>query len=202
MASADIEDAFSSSLVVAWNGDSLASMSAPSGPNWPATIATARLTLRPAHEDDVEIYHRLLTDQDVRNYLGGPVEGERLTAYVQGYARQPYVFSIVTTEDGKMVGAVNIASDGRYGRREISYSFLPEHWGHGYALEAVRAALGWAFDAVPSEDRSIIAVTQEDNSRSRRLLEKLGMEQIDSFIELDAPKAVYSKISDDHPGTA
>jgi RimJ/RimL family protein N-acetyltransferase len=56
----------------------------------------------------------------------------------------------------------------------------------------VSAALGWAFDDLPSRDPSIIAVTQEANSRSRRLLEAIGMQLISSFVEWDAPQTMYS----------
>lgn len=168
-------------------------MRSPSeAPNWPATITTNRLTLRPAHEDDVEIYRKLWSDPAVRSHLGGPVEGERLTAYECGYTHRPYFFSVVTNDSAEMVGTVSIDQASHFGRREISYSFLPEHWGYGYAREAVKAALDWAFDAVPSEDPSIIAVTQEANTRSCRLLEKLGMEKFDSFVEFNEPQAAYS----------
>ncbi|WP_051393470.1 GNAT family N-acetyltransferase [Glycomyces arizonensis] len=165
-------------------------------PNWPATITSARLTLRPAHEDDAEHYRRLWTDPVVRRFLGGPVEGERLTAYERGYLHQPYIFSVVTADGGTMVGAVNIDQAAHRGMREISYSFLPDHWGSGYAREAVQAALAWAFDAVSSAESSIIAVTQEANTRSRRLLEAIGMEQIDRFMEFDAPQTMYAKAAD------
>lgn len=168
-------------------------MPSPSeAPNWPATITTNQLTLRPAHEDDVEIYRKLWTDPAVRRHLGGPVEGERLTAYERGYTHRPYFFSVVTNDSAEMVGTVSIDQASHFGRREISYSFLPKRWGHGYAREAVKAALDWAFDAVPSEDPSIIAVTQEANTRSRGLLEKIGMEQFDSFVEFNEPQAAYA----------
>jgi hypothetical protein len=37
----------------------------------------------------------------------------------------------------------------------------------------------------------VVAVTQEANDRSRRLLESVGMSLVDSFVEFDAPQVMY-----------
>jgi RimJ/RimL family protein N-acetyltransferase len=47
------------------------------------------------------------------------------------------------------------------------------HWGHRYATEAARAALRYGFDTLGLEH--IIAITSVGNSRSRRVMTRLGM---------------------------
>ncbi|THV42515.1 GNAT family N-acetyltransferase [Glycomyces buryatensis] len=159
---------------------------------WPATLTTPRLLVRPAESDDASDFRPLWTDTAVRKYLGGPVDEQKLPAYERALGRLLYVFSVIETSESSFVGTVHVdASSSFAGRREISYSFLPAHWGRGYAREAVSVVLAWAFDAVPSEDPTIIAVTQEANARSCRMLEALGMTKIDSFIKFDAPQAMY-----------
>jgi RimJ/RimL family protein N-acetyltransferase len=60
--------------------------------------------------------------------------------------------------------------------REVSYAFLPEHWGHGYAREAVPAVIAWAFERLPAPyAMRVVAETGADNQRSRRLLEAIGL---------------------------
>ncbi|MBG0850396.1 GNAT family N-acetyltransferase [Streptomyces spinoverrucosus] len=160
---------------------------------WPCVIETPRLILRPAQLTDVPAFTRLWTDDDVRRFLGGPVAEDQLATYQQKFASRPNLFTVVTRQDAVTLGSVSIDPKSRFdGRREVSYSFLPEHWGQGYAREAVTAVVSWAFDHIPSDDPSIIAVTQEANSRSRRLLEAIGMRPIGSFIEWDAPQTMYS----------
>ncbi|WP_245171779.1 GNAT family N-acetyltransferase [Streptomyces decoyicus] len=160
---------------------------------WPATLRTPRLLLRPAEAGDVHAFTRPWTDPEVRRFLGGPVAGQKLALYQQHFAGRPQVFSVTTRDDGVVVGSVSVEADSRCdGRREVSYAFLPEHWGRGYGSEAVAVVVGWALEAVPSPDPSVIAATQEANVRSRRLLESLGMQPVDSFVEFDAPQVRYS----------
>ncbi|MGD0107679.1 MAG: GNAT family N-acetyltransferase [Rhodopila sp.] len=48
-----------------------------------------------------------------------------------------------------------------------------EHWGKGYATEAARAVLTHAFG--PLGLKEVVSFTVPGNSRSRRLMEGLGM---------------------------
>ena len=161
--------------------------------SWPCTLTTSRLILRPAEPADVSEFTRLWTDADVRRFLGGSVAEQELSTYQRHFAARRNLFAVVTRQDVTPIGSVSTDPKSRFdGRREVSYSFLPEHWGRGYAREAVTAAVNWAFDHVPSTDTSVIAVTQEANGPSRILLEAIGMRLISSFTEWDAPQAMYS----------
>ena len=167
--------------------------SSPARESWPATIHTPRLLLRPAEPADTSVFTRLWTDPEVRRYLGGPVADETLSTYQQHFANRPHLFSVTTREDARMVGSVRIDPKSRFdGRREVSYSLLPERWGYGYAREAVAAAVDWALEKISSDDPSVVAVTQEANVRSRHLLEAIGMCHVESFEEFDAPQTMYS----------
>ncbi|MCH2160833.1 MAG: GNAT family N-acetyltransferase [Phycisphaerales bacterium] len=56
---------------------------------------------------------------------------------------------------------------------EIGWRLLPDHWGHGYATEAARACLDFAFG--PLGETEVVSFTSETNLRSRKVMEKLGM---------------------------
>ena len=144
-------------------------------------IATDRLRLRCLTNDDWPVLQRILTDPDVRQFLGGPV-GQRLLGKLSASdpGDQQGAFAVVS--DKTMVGMVNIEDERE--DRELSYQFLPEHWGNGYAAEASRAVLDWAWRT--TESRSLIAVTQSANVRSLRLLDRLGFVFEKTFIEFDA----------------
>ncbi|MCF3961298.1 GNAT family N-acetyltransferase [Streptomyces fuscigenes] len=155
-------------------------------------LRTARLVLRPARARDVDAYTRLWTDREVRRFLGGPVDGERLRLRQQRFDSRPRVFSVTALPSDEVLGTVSVdVADRPDGRWELAYSFLPEHWGRGYGREAVAAVLTWVLDTVPLGDASVIAVTEEANVRSRRLLEAVGMGARERFVEFGRPQVLY-----------
>jgi RimJ/RimL family protein N-acetyltransferase len=56
---------------------------------------------------------------------------------------------------------------------EIGWRLAHEHWGHGYATEAARAAIGFGFRDLALD--GIVSFTVPQNWRSRRVMERLGM---------------------------
>jgi RimJ/RimL family protein N-acetyltransferase len=56
---------------------------------------------------------------------------------------------------------------------EVAWRFVFEHWGKGYATEAARAVVGDAFGRLDLNE--VVAVTTPDNTRSRRVMNRLGM---------------------------
>jgi RimJ/RimL family protein N-acetyltransferase len=56
---------------------------------------------------------------------------------------------------------------------EIGWRLAFEHWGHGYASEAARLALGCGFNVLALPE--IVSFTSATNHRSRAVMERLGM---------------------------
>ena len=61
------------------------------------------------------------------------------------------------------------------GRVEIGYGMQDEYRCKGYATEAVKELINWAF--TQEKVLSVIAETEKDNLPSHRVLEKIGMEK-------------------------
>jgi RimJ/RimL family protein N-acetyltransferase len=109
---------------------------------WPMSLTTARLVLRPVEAADISAISPLWTDPQVRRYLGGPVTADEVARRQRGYVGAPGTFGVASRADGTVLGLVIMTPDSaRDGQAEVSYLFLPEHWGHGYAREAVTAVL-------------------------------------------------------------
>src|SRR5262249_34313137 len=64
---------------------------------------------------------------------------------------------------------------------EIGWAVAREHWGEGYATEGARAALDFGFDELTLDE--IVSFTTHANTRSRRVMERLGMHRdpVDDF---------------------
>ncbi|MEU3610264.1 GNAT family N-acetyltransferase [Streptomyces sp. NPDC035033] len=154
-----------------------------------AVLRTARLLLRPVRGADVPALTRLWTDPEVRRHLGGPVVEPVVRIRQRRIVGAPGCHAVVRAEDGVLLGLVTVEAEGRGGEAEVSYQFLPEHWGSGYAREAVAAVVARTLETAPS----VVAVTQEANHRSRRLLEAVGLEHAGDFVEWEAHQVLYRR---------
>jgi len=134
----------------------------------------------------------LMRDQLDRMIARGPEE--------PGYG----LWAAALRTSGEVVGAALLQPlPGGDGEVEIGWHLNPDHWGHGYATEAGRGAIGLAFglDQVGPErvnvslanrpDRMpldrVLAVVDPDNFRSQAVCRRLGMShlgQTDSYYGL------------------
>lgn len=168
---------------------------------WPAELRTDRLLLRPVTAEDALLVGELMTDERVRAYLGGPASHERVAARQAAYPAtagvSAGVWAVVRIDDGRAVGLAGIGPDPRCeGRAEVSYQLLPSAWGSGLGREAVSAIVSWWTAAVP-RGGPLVAVTQAANTRSRRLLESVGMVLVDQFDEHGALQCLYTPGGDE-----
>lgn len=56
---------------------------------------------------------------------------------------------------------------------EIAWRLAADHWGRGFATEGARAVINFGFEHL--ELKEILSSTVPGNTRSRRVMEKLGM---------------------------
>lgn len=74
-------------------------------------------------------------------------------------------------------------------RLEVGWTVRPELWGQGYATEIGRAGLAFAFDELGADE--VIAFTEPHNTRSRAVMERLGMRYSHDFVHHDLPMVLY-----------
>jgi len=145
-------------------------------------LVTPRLRLRGWSASDVAAFAALNADPRVVEYLSGPLSYEQSAAMVERLDRE-------LLEHGFGLWAVEIRATGQcagfIGIRTVPFEehFTPaveagwrlaaEHWGQGYATEGARAALQFGFEHVGLKE--IVSFTAVINTRSRRVMEKLGM---------------------------
>ena len=144
------------------------------------TLESERLRLRAYRANDAEAMFRLYSDPRVMRYWSFPpwTDLSQADAYLKralGEMAEGRVlpWAIANRGDDRLVGTITLfALDPVQGRAEIGYSLDPKLQGQGVASEALRMALGHAFDALRL--RRIEADTDPRNTPSIRLLERLG----------------------------
>ena len=144
---------------------------------------TDRLILRTIEESDAAEQSRVLNTPTVMARLGGPKELHEIEAKhaksMALYAREGFSFLfLIEKETGEMVGHAGIKRVDNplarnEGDHEIGWLIREDRWRRGYAEEAVRAVIDWAFTRVDAPH--VAALTSEANVPSWKLMEKLGM---------------------------
>jgi RimJ/RimL family protein N-acetyltransferase len=154
-----------------------------------SAIETARLVLREFTEDDAAFVLRLVNEPSFLRYIGdrGVRNLEDARRYiadgpVAGYARHGHgLMRVDRRSDGAAVGMCGILKRDTLPDPDIGFSFLPEYWSQGYALESAQAVMRHAREALGLG--RIVAITTRDNGSSIRLLGKLGF-RFERIIEI------------------
>lgn len=82
--------------------------------------------------------------------------------------------AITLAESGEVIGNVGVRRDAP-GEvlADVGFELAPEQWGHGYATEAARALVDWAFTEWGLQ--RVHAHCVSENTASARVLERVGM---------------------------
>ena len=139
-------------------------------------LKTERLVLRAPRLDDAPALVPLINDRRI---------AENLSRVPHPYSRKDAETFIAVGEPRRRAGRIPRDAARRHARRrlrgrarsagahpEIGYWFGVPHWGRGYATEAARAVIDYAFDDLGHE--TLEGGARVSNPASRRVLEKCG----------------------------
>lgn len=147
------------------------------------TLPTARLLLRPFAETDADAIYALHSNARVLRYWDSPPWEDRARAQAfLAACRQMEAdasgarFAIETLQPRAFVGwCAMFRWNPVYRSLGIGYCLDEPAWGQGYATEAVRAMLRWAYETL--DLNRVEAELDTRNGASARVLEKLGFER-------------------------
>lgn len=136
---------------------------------------TARLRFREWSPDDFALAWSLYGDLEVTRLFGGPFSREQVQARLDREianlaARRVQYWPMFLVENGDFVGACGMRPEGDI--HALGFHLRPAHWGRGYATEAARAVIDYAFGPLGAE--VLFAGHHPENERSKRALESLG----------------------------
>ncbi|MBQ6076347.1 MAG: GNAT family N-acetyltransferase [Lachnospiraceae bacterium] len=136
-------------------------------------LETDRLIISPLRETDREDYfHNISHDRKVlETFICQYCESLDEFDFSR-YLENPSLFAIRRKETGCLIGII-LYFDESGGACEIGYGLGSDHWGRGFATEAVRRFLEFLFC-----DKGLHAVNASfftGNDASRRVMEKCGM---------------------------
>ncbi|MFC5750584.1 GNAT family N-acetyltransferase [Actinomadura rugatobispora] len=150
-------------------------------PGYP--IESARLTLRPYDESDLddlydiqsrpEVTRYLLFDVRDRDQVRGSLE-ERIRSTGLEAEGDTLTLAVTLRDSRRVIGDLMLTWTSREHRQgEIGYIFHPDHGGQGYATEAARVMMRLGFEELGLH--RIVGRLNGRNAASARVLERLGM---------------------------
>jgi RimJ/RimL family protein N-acetyltransferase len=151
-------------------------------------LETDRLILRMWREEtDFEAYAKMTADPEVMRFLGGQtfsrMEAWRNMAFhvghwqLRGYGH----WAVEEKASGEFVGRIGFMNPEGWPAFEIGWTLAREFWGRGYATEAARRALAFAFNELDKDH--VISLIDPRNKNSIRVAERLG-EKEEGKVEL------------------
>ena len=165
-------------------------------------IETDRLRLRPGRLSDKDTHIAMWADERVTRFIGGEPRapdiswGKFLSSAglwpVMGFGY--WVFADKATD--ALVGMGGLSYFGRgipelEGLPEAGWAFDADHWGAGYATEALRAVLSWADEHLDAAE--VRCIIEPGHAASERVAAKMGFTVIGSSDKLAEVVNVFSR---------
>jgi len=142
-------------------------------------LETERLYLRPFCQTDLDLYAELCADPEVMRYIGAGIPVPRSEAWrgmatilghweLRGYG----LWAVEEKSTRSLIGRVGCWYPEGWPDFEIGWMLRRSVWGKGFALEAARASVRYAFKVLNRPH--IISLIAPENQRSIAVAKRLG----------------------------
>jgi RimJ/RimL family protein N-acetyltransferase len=162
-------------------------------------IRTERLLLRRYREDDLDRLAEIQSLPEVARYLYyeprtraevEPALSQRIAETTLEHDDDVVTLAVERLDDGVLLGDATVFLRSAANRQvEVGYVFHPDAGGRGYATEATRALITFAFDHLGAH--RVFARTDARNTASAALLRRLGLRQEAHFREAEIFKGAW-----------
>jgi ribosomal-protein-alanine N-acetyltransferase len=157
-------------------------------------LETDRLLLRPLVESDWDLAVETFTDPEVMRFVAEVSSEENVAEEMKAYVRRGAggrigVWCVLCRQTDEKLGTAillpmpieeddtdwSLLQEDRYPDIEIEVGYILKRsaWGNGYATEACRRLVQFAFEETELDE--VVAVTDPDNAVSQRVLRKCGL---------------------------
>ena len=140
-------------------------------------------------EETMRAYEGAFSDREVNEWIG------KMLGRYREYGFGLWAVELKTT--GEFIGQCGITmqtlGDGRQ-VHEVGYLFRRDFWHNGYATEAARGCMDYAFDTLGAEE--VYSIIRDSNMASQRVAERNGMRRVGTMIKhyrgVDMPHYIYA----------
>ena len=152
-------------------------------------LETERLFIRRLDVGDAEFILTLLNEPSFLRFIGDKkvrtvqdAEQYILNGPVASYERHGFgLCRVELKETHTPIGMCGLLKRDELPDPDIGFAFLPDFWNKGFAFESAAAVMNDARERLKLE--RVLAITNQDNESSIKLLQKLGL-QIERVIKM------------------
>jgi len=162
------------------------------------TLTTERLVLRPLEESDLDAYTDMLLEPAVRRSLRLPRTYSRSDAW-RGIAqwrgqwelRGSGQWAVTDRSTGEFVGRAGLHRPevADWPGLEVGWALRSVHWGKGYATEAARRSVAYAFDDIEADE--VFSIILPENERSQAVARRVGLSLVDVRVLSSFPDTAH-----------
>jgi len=137
-------------------------------------METDRLLLRPLTVADAADVFAWVGDPVVNRYMPYPLyeSVSQVENWISTLEEESNEFGFVLKDTGKVIGAGSISFNPEENAFELGYNLNRAFWGKGYATEAAKALIVWAYRELGARDFCACHVTA--NAPSGNVIRKCG----------------------------
>lgn len=166
----------------------------------PNTIKTERLILRQWQKSDFELFAKLNADPKVMEYFPSLLAEQESDALANRLLHKLEeqrwgLWAVSVPGEASFIGFIGLSEPSFTAHFtpaiEVGWRLAYEFWGKGYATEGALAALQFGFEVLNLKE--IVSFTATSNIRSRRVMERIGMDH-NPEDDFDHPK-----LAETHP---
>lgn len=156
-------------------------------------LETNRLLLREIRLSDADAFFAMDSNPNVHHYLWNkPTQKIEETIELIEFIKKQYLdygigrFAIISKETNEFIGWAGLKFNtelvnSKTNFYDIGYRLDEKFWGKGFASEASFAWLYYAFDTL--KIKTLEAAAHADNASSNRILQKIGMQMTEHYLE-------------------
>lgn len=167
-------------------------------------LETDRLIVREISHGDYNALCGILQDEETMRAYEGAFSGAEVQEWIERQLRRyrEYGFglwAVVLKATGEVIGQCGLTMQMWNGQEalEVGYLFNRNYWHHGYATEAARGCIDYAFNVLGATD--VCSIIRDSNIASQRVAQRSGMARTEGVMVkhyrgVDMPHYRYVKV--------
>ena len=159
-------------------------------------METKRLLFREIEQSDFNNLKDIISDPETMKYYPKPYNDDGVQRWIdwcQGcYKKRGFgLFAVILKETNEFIGdcGITIQNINNEMLPEVGYHLNKNFWRNGYAKEAGKAVIKWAFEN--TNYNALYSYMNAENVASYSTAKSIGMEKIDEYYDEDEYLYVY-----------